>query len=103
MTKADIQRVYNRLDDFARHKDFTDFQAELRPVIIECKNDLTYYRTEHGQMKEMIRRFDETIAEKANKMSMVELEKRINDNFLNIKQWDALQEKFADLNSEINA
>lgn len=90
VTKADIKRVYDRLDDFARFSDLTKFQEELRPVMNDCRTDLTLYATEHAQMKEMIRRFDECLAEKANKMTLVELEKRIQDNFLNIKQWDAL-------------
>ena len=43
-------------------------------------------------MKEMIRRFDECISEKANKMSLVELEQKIQDLYLPKKLWDQLQE-----------
>lgn len=39
-------------------------------------------------MKEMIRRFDECISDKANKMSLIELEHRIGENFLVKKAWD---------------
>ena len=41
-------------------------------------------------MKEMIRRFDECISEKANKMSLVELEQKISDQYLPKKSWDQL-------------
>ena len=54
-------------------------------------------------MKEMIRRFDECLSEKANKMSLKELEHRINDNFLHNSKWDDLQEKFSSLTSEITS
>ena len=52
-------------------------------------------------MKEMIRRFDECISEKANKMSLVELEHRVADAYLPKKSWDQLQEKFEELNGQI--
>ena len=52
-------------------------------------------------MKEMIRRFDECISEKANKMSLVELEQKIQDLYLPKKLWDQLQEKFDELNGQI--
>ena len=41
-------------------------------------------------MREMIRRFDECISEKANKMSLMELEQKIGENFLHKKMWQEL-------------
>ena len=54
-------------------------------------------------MKEMIRRFDECISEKANKMSLVELEQKVSEQYLPKKTWDQLQEKFEELNGQIGA
>ncbi len=45
-------------------------------------------------MKEMIRRFDETLAVKANKMSLTELEQKIGKTFLKLKYWDEMLQKF---------
>ena len=66
-----------------------------------CRKEQGLFVTEHQQMKEMIRRFDECISEKANKMSLVELEQKIADQYLPKKFWDQLQEKFEELNSQI--
>lgn len=51
----------------------------------------------------MIRRFDECIAEKANKMSLTELEHRVSQNYLQKKFWDELQIKFKSLTDNIDA
>ena len=49
---------------------------------------------EHKQMKEMIRRFDELLADKANKMSLIELEYKVSENYLLKKAWEKMQDKF---------
>lgn len=49
----------------------------------------------------MIRRFDECLADKVNKMTLVELERRINQNFLSQKMWESLQEQFDEMSTTI--
>jgi hypothetical protein len=41
-------------------------------------------------MKEMIRRFDEVISEKASKAALIELEQSLASNYVKRKYWDAL-------------
>jgi hypothetical protein len=52
-------------------------------------------------MKEMIRRFDELLATKANKQSLLELEHKIGEQFLRVREWDKLNEKFNGVMVEI--
>lgn len=52
-------------------------------------------------MKEMIRRFDECLSDKANKMGITELEHRIGENFLKQSQWAELLDKFSDMDIQI--
>lgn len=44
-------------------------------------------------MKEMIRRFDEVLSEKASKMALIELEKEIEVQYVRKKYWERLQEE----------
>ena len=51
-------------------------------MVERCKESQAKFVYEHLQMKEMIRRFDEVLGEKANKMAITELEHRIGEGFL---------------------
>ena len=51
---------------------------------------MTQFSTDNEQMKEMIRRFDEVISEKASKMSLHEMEMFIEKQYVKIKNWDFL-------------
>ena len=51
-------------------------------MVERCKDSQATFVYEHQQMREMIRRFDECLSEKANKMALTELEHRIGENFL---------------------
>jgi len=82
VTKEDIQRVYKRFDGCASEKELVRHKALIEPMVKSMCLDNNLFKVEHQQMKEMIRRFDECISDKANKMSLVELEHRIGENFL---------------------
>lgn len=47
----------------------------------------------YDQIKEMIRRFDEVISEKASKMAINELEFHVENHYVKKKYWDKLQEE----------
>ena len=49
----------------------------------------------------MIRRFDELLADKTNKMSLTELEKRVFDTFLQKKEMMLLQQKTKEINQQV--
>jgi hypothetical protein len=48
------------------------------------------YSQEYSQIKEMIRRFDEIISEKASKVAINELEYFIENHYVKKKYWDKL-------------
>ena len=82
VTKEDIERVYRRFNDFAEKQDLVKHQNDIKPMVERCKESQAKFVYEHMQMKEMIRRFDEVLGEKANKMAITELEHRIGEGFL---------------------
>ena len=62
------------------------------PELWQMKQAMQAYSQEHSQIKEMIRRFDEIISEKASKMAISELEFFIENHYVKKKFWDKLQE-----------
>ena len=74
VTKDDIERVYKRFSEFASYAELDKHKKEIEPMVKLCRSTQDKFVFEHEQMKEMIRRFDECISEKANKMSLIELE-----------------------------
>jgi len=82
VTKPDIARLYERFKEFVCFGDFDKFKEEIRPSVEGVRKDQEVFGFEHRQMKEMIRRFDELLADKANKMSLTELEHKIGEQFL---------------------
>ena len=74
---------------------------DIKPMVERCKEQQAKFVYEHVQMKEMIRRFDECLSEKANKMGITELEHRIGEGFLKQSQWAELLDKFSDMDIQI--
>ena len=95
--------MYKRFKEFASYEELAKHKNEIEPLVRLCRKGQNEFSTEHQQMKEMIRRFDECISEKANKVGMIELEHRIADLYLPKKSWDQLQDKFEELNGTIGA
>ena len=50
----------------------------------------------------MIRRIDELLAEKTNKIALLELEDRIGKKFLLRKQWEELNDQFTVIANKMN-
>ena len=79
MTKDDIERVYKRFTECASYEELAKHKTEIEPLVRLCRKSQNDFSTEHQQMKEMIRRFDECISEKSNKVAVIELEHRVAD------------------------
>lgn len=60
------------------------------PAIESMRNSIFDFGAQNMQMKEMIRRFDEVISDKASKSQLVELEYQIDQGYVKKKYWDKL-------------
>ena len=102
MTKQDVRAISDRFKDLPTLQHFRSLESKILPIVDKVKESQDAFSYEHGQMQEMIRRFDELLANKVNKISLIELEHRIGENFLARNFWDTLQEKFSKITSDIN-
>ena len=73
MTKKDIKKVYDKMEEKSNLADFKAFKDDIQPLVDGSTRKLHNFIKEHAQMKEMIRRFDEVISEKVNKFALLEL------------------------------
>lgn len=94
--KGDMVRLANRFKEFARVDEITEFRLEMTPLIDSCEQKLAGYTNDNENMREMIRRFDEVISDKVNKMSLLTLEKKIGEKFVRIRSWDDLRKNMED-------
>jgi len=102
VTKQDVRAISDRFKDLPTLQHFRSLESKILPIVDKVKESQDAFSYEHGQMQEMIRRFDELLANKVNKISLIELEHRIGENFLARNFWDTLQEKFSKITSDIN-
>ena len=58
---------------FALYEDLKKLNEKVFPVLSEYQKTMYEFQTEHMQMKEIIRRYDETFTTKANKTDIYKL------------------------------
>ena len=88
--KEEVELIYRKFAEFASHEELVKHKNRVEPLVKNFINEQSKFKMEHTQMKEMIRRFDECLAGKTNKMSLVELEERVSKEYLSQKQWNQL-------------
>ena len=77
-TSADLDKLRIYVDKLATKQELGVVRNEVLPVIGQYRVEMDKFRDSHQQMKEMIRRFDEVLSEKASKVALIELEKEID-------------------------
>lgn len=66
----------------------------MEPLINGASTRLTSFIKEHTQMSEMIRRFDEVISNKVNKVALFDLEKKIRETYLKKTRIEEIEDNF---------
>lgn len=80
--------IYKKFSEFASHEELVKHKNRVEPLVKTTIAEQNKFKMEHSQMKEMIRRFDECLAGKTNKISLIELEERVSKEYLSQKQWN---------------
>lgn len=76
---------------FATQSSVRELKKEIVPEVRAFERKLLDFSQQNEQMKEMIRRFDEIVSDKASKSQLTELEYQIDQAFVKKKYWDKLQ------------
>eukprot|EP00347_Sterkiella_histriomuscorum_P007153 403350064 len=92
-TTSDLERIKQSLDRFSTVTEFNTLKNDVLPVIRSFKLDIDGFKESNEQIKEMIRRFDEVLSEKASKVSILEFEHQIEKEYVRKKYWDQLQDE----------
>ncbi|CDW87578.1 UNKNOWN [Stylonychia lemnae] len=90
---TEFERLKDSLERYAPLAEVYQLRAESIPVIKKFRLEVEQFKDTYEQVREMIRRFDEIISEKASKSSLLELEFDIGQNYVKKKYWDKLQEQ----------
>jgi hypothetical protein len=72
-TVQDITTLRGEMQSFATLTGLRELRREVVPDVKNMIIKVNSYQEENEQMKEMIRRFDEVISDKASKMALKEL------------------------------
>lgn len=66
---------------FATCSDLKDLYEKVVPQLSCFQTSMEQFSKEHKQFEEMVKRYDEVIAQKANKLSIIETEKKCYEKF----------------------
>ena len=100
VTKHTFANLEQSLKGFINIQDFIDFRNEVYPVFEEFKNRFQDMKDNNEEMKSCIRGFDETICEKASKMTVYDLEKRICEDFVTKVDYKMMSDNLMELEQE---
>ena len=100
VTKTDIQRIYDRFENYASFTEMNKFKQEVLPIATKCEKELAKYQLQNAQMKEMIRRFDELISDKVNKYTHKKLEDHVTATYLEKSRWEPIEREFEEIRKE---
>ncbi|CDW78660.1 UNKNOWN [Stylonychia lemnae] len=81
------------IEKYALTSTLRDLRKEVVPLVQEFKKKMEIHDESYVQMKEMVRRFDEVLSEKASKMAINELQFHVEQHYVKKKYWDKLQEE----------
>lgn len=81
------------IEKYALSASLRDLRKEVVPLLSEFKKKMEDHDEGYAQMKEMVRRFDEVLSEKASKMAINELQFYVEQHYVKKKYWDKLQEE----------
>ena len=91
-TKWDVQRVFDNFKSYPSHADLDKFREEIKPIAEEAVQLLNNNKSESQTFREIIRRFDEVLSDKASKHTIVELRKELESSYVKIARLQDLSE-----------
>jgi hypothetical protein len=77
-TSEDLGKAFKKINDCAKTREIEEMENRVTPLVEQAVEMLETCTLENGQIKEMIRRFDEVISEKVNKVALEQYSKDAN-------------------------
>ena len=86
-TSEDLGRAFKKINECAKSREIDEMEKRVTPLAEQALELLETCSIENGQIKEMIRRFDEVISEKVNKVALEQYSKDANGLFVTAKNF----------------
>ena len=111
--RVDLERVADKVRQLVTKDQLNEKFEFVEPLFNEAQDALRRCLIENAQMKEIIRKFDETICEKISKVHLLNFRTKLDDDFLTrqssmihneltLSRERKLQQQITDLYTELN-
>ena len=105
-TSEDLGKAFKIIKECAKTKEIDEMEKRVTPLVEQAVEMLETCTLENGQIKEMIRRFDEVISEKVNKVALEQYSKDANGLYVTAanfhQQTQALTKTSVEIKREIS-
>ena len=105
-TSEDLGKAFKNINECAKTREIEEMEKRVTPLVEQAVEMLETCTLENGQIKEMIRRFDEVISEKVNKVALEQYSKDANGLYVTAanfhQQTQALAKTSVEIKREIS-
>ena len=81
--KTQVEKLVDKFKNYSTLKELKGLYNKVMPQLQNFEEVLQEYQGDHQQFKKMLARYDEILATKSNKTSLLELEHKVNSKFAN--------------------
>eukprot|EP00347_Sterkiella_histriomuscorum_P007561 403348445 len=85
---TEIKKVWENFVNYCSYQDLKDLYNKVMPPLSSFESKMMEMSRDYDQSKEMIRRYDEVLLEKANKMAIKEVYETMAANYVKNKPYD---------------
>ena len=100
-TSEDLGKAFKIIKECAKIKEIDEMEKRVTPLVEQAVEKLETCTHENGQIKEMIRRFDEVISDKVNKVALEQYSKDANGLYVTAANFHQQTQALAKTSVEI--
>ena len=88
-----IDSILSLFKQYAKQQDLLLLEKQIVPPMKRFEDIMQQYAKDNEQMREVVRRFDEVIIEKASKVSLHEMGVYVEAHYVKKRYWEQLEER----------
>lgn len=87
-SKSKFEVLKGRMDAMSQMEHISYLKCELLPQVNDFADQIKNYELSNEEVKRCIRKFDESISTKANKIELTIMKEELEEKFIDITRWD---------------
>ncbi|CDW75242.1 UNKNOWN [Stylonychia lemnae] len=91
--QSEIQKLWENFPNYCSYQDLKDLYSKVLPPLAHFEEKMDRMNQGYEQSKEMIRRYDEIISDKANKVAINEIYQYVNETFVKQNPYNTQHEE----------